>query len=122
MFRDRRGPILIAIMLSSALMAVDATILATAVPSIVADLGDFSRFPWLFSGYLLAQAVTVPIFSKLAAPTDPNRSSGIAMFIIGSAIAVFAPSMTLLIICRIVQGIGAGAVSRWARPSPETSR
>lgn len=112
MFRDRRGPILIAIMLSSALMAVDATILATAVPSIVADLGDFSRFPWLFSGYLLAQAVTVPIFSKLADTygRKPVILTGIAMFIIGSAIAVFAPSMTLLIICRIVQGIGAGAV------------
>lgn len=44
-FRDRRGPVLIAIMLSSALMAVDATILATAVPSIVDDLGDFARYP-----------------------------------------------------------------------------
>lgn len=111
-FRDRRGPLLTAIMLSSALMAVDATVLATAVPSIVADLGEFSRYPWLFSGYLLAQAVTVPVFSKLADTygRKPVILTGIAVFIIGSALAVVAPSMTALILCRIVQGIGAGAV------------
>lgn len=111
-FRDRRGPLLIAIMLSSALMAVDATVLATAVPSIVADLGEFSRYPWLFSGYLLAQAVTVPVFSKLADTygRKPVMLTGIAVFIIGSALAVVAPTMTALILCRIVQGVGAGAV------------
>ena len=47
-------------------MAIDATILATAVPSIVNDLGGFAQFPWLFSIYLLAQAVTVPIFGKFS--------------------------------------------------------
>ncbi|WP_312978440.1 MFS transporter [Corynebacterium sp.] len=111
-FRDRRGPILIAIMLSSALMAVDSTVLATAVPSIVADLGEFSRYPWLFSGYLLAQAVTVPVFSKLADTygRKPVILTGIAIFILGSTLAVFAPTMTVLILCRIVQGMGAGAV------------
>ncbi|MCJ7858475.1 MFS transporter [Corynebacterium kalidii] len=111
-FRDRRGPVLIAIMLSSALMAVDATVLATAVPSIVADLGEFSRYPWLFSGYLLAQAVTVPVFSRLADTygRKPVILTGIGVFVLGSALAVLAPSMTVLILCRIVQGIGAGAV------------
>ncbi len=111
-FRDHRGPVLIAIMLSSALMAVDATILATAVPSIVAELGDFSRYPWLFSGYLLAQAVTVPIFSKLADTygRKPVILTGIALFVVGSAVAAVAPTMTTLIACRVIQGIGAGAV------------
>lgn len=111
-FRDRRGPVLIAIMLSSALMAVDATILATAVPSIVDDLGDFARYPWLFSTYLLAQAVTVPVFSKLADMygRKPVILTGIAVFVLGSALATAAPSMTVLIICRVVQGLGAGAV------------
>ena len=51
-------------MLSVGLIAIDATILATAVPSIVNDLGGFAQFPWLFSIYLLAQAVPVPIFAK----------------------------------------------------------
>ena len=53
-------------MLATGLVAIDATILATAVPSIVADLGGFSQFPWLFSIYLLTQAVTVPLYGKLA--------------------------------------------------------
>ena len=53
-------------MVSTGLIAIDATILATAVPSIVRDLGGFSQFPWLFSVYLLAQAVSVPVYAKLA--------------------------------------------------------
>ncbi len=51
-------------MFSVGLIAIDATILATAVPSIVDDLGGFAQFPWLFSIFLLAQAVSVPIFAK----------------------------------------------------------
>jgi MFS family permease len=57
--RSERGPILLSVMLSVGLIAIDATILATAVPSIVNDLGGFAHFPWLFSIYLLAQAVSV---------------------------------------------------------------
>ena len=64
--RSERGPVLLALMLSTALVALDATIIATAVPSIVRDLGGFSQFPWLFSIYLLTQAVTVPLYGKLA--------------------------------------------------------
>ncbi|HEU0183396.1 MAG TPA: MFS transporter, partial [Agromyces mariniharenae] len=58
-FRSERGPVLIALMLCTGLVAIEATILATAVPSIVADIGGFAQFPWLFSIYLLAQAVSV---------------------------------------------------------------
>src|ERR1700742_3524280 len=64
--RSERGPILLAVMLSIGLVAIDATILATAVPAVVGDLGGFTQFPWLFSAYLLAQAVSVPMYSKLA--------------------------------------------------------
>ncbi len=59
--RSERGPLLLAMMVATGLVAIDSTILATAVPTIVDDLGGFSQFPWLFSVYLLAQAVTVPI-------------------------------------------------------------
>ncbi len=52
-------------MLATGLIAIDATILATAVPSVVGELGAFEQFPWLFSTYLLAQAVSVPIYAKL---------------------------------------------------------
>ena len=64
--RSERGPILLALMVSTGLIAIDATILATAVPSIVRDIGGFAQFPWLFSVYLLAQAVSVPVYAKLA--------------------------------------------------------
>jgi EmrB/QacA subfamily drug resistance transporter len=110
--RSERGPVLIAIMLSTGLVALDSTILATAVPSIVGDLGGFSQFPWLFSVYLLAQAVTVPLYGKFADSLGrrPLMFFGIAAFLLGSVLCGVAWSMPLLILARAVQGIGAGAV------------
>ncbi|MEP6844280.1 MAG: MDR family MFS transporter [Pseudolysinimonas sp.] len=110
--RSQRGPVLLAIMVSTALVAIDSTILATAVPSIVNDIGGFSAFPWLFSIYLLAQAVTVPIYSKLADlyGRKPIIIVGIVLFLVGSIMCGFAWSMPVLIIFRAVQGLGAGAV------------
>ena len=111
-FRSERGPVLIGLMLSTALVALDATIIATAVPSIVRDLGGFSQFPWLFSIYLLTQAVTVPLYGKLADVVGrrPVLFFGIAVFLVGSVLCGVAWSMPTLIIARAVQGIGAGAV------------
>jgi EmrB/QacA subfamily drug resistance transporter len=110
--RSERGPVLGAIMLSTGLVALDSTILATAVPSIVRDLGGFSQFPWLFSVYLLTQAVTVPLYGKFADSfgRKPVLFFGIATFLIGSVLCGVAWSMPLLIVARAVQGIGAGAV------------
>ena len=70
--RSERGPILLAVMLSVGLVAIDATILATAVPAVVDDLGGFTQFPWL-PAYLLRQAVTVPLYSKLPAARAASR-------------------------------------------------
>ena len=99
-------------MVASGLVAIDATILATAVPSIVKDLGGFSQFPWLFSIYLLAQAVSVPVYSKLAdvLGRKPIILFGIGLFLVGSILCGFAWSMPALIAFRAVQGLGAGAV------------
>ena len=110
--RSERGPLLLAIMVASGLVAIDATILATAVPSIVQDLGGFSQFPWLFSIYLLAQAVSVPVYSKLAdvLGRKPIILFGIGLFLLGSILCGFAWSMPALIAFRAVQGLGAGAV------------
>jgi EmrB/QacA subfamily drug resistance transporter len=110
--RSERGPILLSVMLSVGLIAIDATILATAVPSIVNDLGGFAQFPWLFSIYLLAQAVSVPIFAKF---TDimgrkPIMLVGIGLFVLGSILCGVAWSMPALIAFRAIQGLGAGAV------------
>jgi EmrB/QacA subfamily drug resistance transporter len=110
--RSERGPILLAVMLSVGLVAIDATILATAVPSVVEDLGGFSQFPWLFSIYLLAQAVSVPIYGKLADQRGrkPIMLLGVALFVLGSVLCGFAWSMPALIAFRLIQGLGAGAI------------
>lgn len=99
-------------MLSIGLVAIDSTIIATAVPSVVADLGGFSQFPWLFSVYLLAQAVSVPIYGKLSDlfGRKPIMLIGIALFLLGSVLCGLAWSMLALIAFRALQGLGAGAV------------
>ncbi|WP_368497742.1 MFS transporter [Herbiconiux sp. A18JL235] len=111
-FRSERGPILIALMLTMGVVAVEATVLATAVPTIVGDLGDFALFPWLFSVYLLAQAVTVPIYAKLSDifGRKPIILVGIGLFLAGSILCGFAWNMPALIVFRALQGLGAGAV------------
>jgi EmrB/QacA subfamily drug resistance transporter len=111
-FRSERGPILVALMVTTGLVAIDATILATAVSSIVDDLGSFTLFPWLFSIYLLAQAVSVPIYAKLSdmVGRKPIMLAGIALFLLGSVLCGLAWSMPALIAFRAIQGLGAGAV------------
>jgi len=111
-FRSERGPVLVALMLTTSLVALDATIIATAVPSVVRSLGGFAQFPWLFSVYLLAQAVSVPIYAKLADMfgRKPVMLLGIGLFLLGSIACGVAWSMPVLIAFRAIQGLGAGAV------------
>lgn len=111
-FRSRRGPILIALMLATGLVAIDSTIVATAVPSIVGDVGGFTSFPWLFSAYLLAQAISVPVYAKLSdmVGRKPIILCGIGLFLLGSILCGVAWSMPALIAFRVLQGLGAGAV------------
>src|SRR5882724_1144252 len=115
-FRSERGPVLIALMLSNGLVAIDSTIIATAVPSIVHGLGGFAQFPWLFSVYLLAQAVSVPIYGKLADlfGRKPIMLLGIGLFMLGSILCGAAWAMLPLIVFRAVQGLGAGAIGPMA--------
>lgn len=110
--RSDRGPVLLSLMMSTSLVALDSTIIATAIPSIVDDLGGFTQFPWLFSVYLLAQAVSVPIYGKLAdlVGRKPIMLLGIALFLVGSILCGLAWNMTALIVFRAIQGLGAGAV------------
>ena len=110
--RSERGPILIALMLSIGVVAMDATILSTAVASVVRELGGFESFPWLFSVYLLAQTVSVSTYAKLADMF--GRKSvllfGIALFLISSILCGIAWDMPVLIAFRALQGLGAGAL------------
>ncbi|MBF6482471.1 MFS transporter, partial [Nocardia cyriacigeorgica] len=110
--RSERGAVLGSLMLATSLVALDSTIIATAVLTITASLGGFAQFPWLFSIYLLAQAVTVPIYGKLSdiVGRKPVILFGIGVFALGSLLCGLAGSMLGLIIFRAIQGIGAGAI------------
>ena len=109
---EHKGSVVAALMLAIGLAAIDATIVATAIPQIVGDLGGFSKFPWVFSIYLLTQAVTVPIYGRLSDVygRKPILLFGIAGFLVGSVLCGFAWSMVALIAFRGLQGIAAGAI------------
>ncbi len=84
--------------------------MSAAMPTVVADLGGLELFSWVYSAYLLARTVALPIFGKLA---DIYRAktlylAAIIVFIAASLAAGFATGMTFLIVCRALQGIGAG--------------
>jgi EmrB/QacA subfamily drug resistance transporter len=107
-----RNQVLAGLLLVITLAAMDLAIVATVVPPIVADLGGFSLFPWLFSVYLLAQAASVPIYGKLADlyGRRPVLLAGVAIFLAGSVLCGLAWSMGSLIAFRGIQGLGAGAI------------
>ncbi len=109
---DRRGAVVAALMLAMALAALDSTIVSTAVPQIVGDLGGFSVFSWLFSGYLLAVTVSLPVYGKLSDTfgRKPVLVVGAALFLLGSLLCAFAWNMGALIAFRVVQGLGGGAL------------
>ncbi|HEY7415338.1 MAG TPA: MFS transporter, partial [Ktedonobacteraceae bacterium] len=107
-----RGKVVIGLMLTMGLAAMDTTIVATAIPSIVSDLGGFSLFAWVFSIYTLIQAVTIPICSKLADlyGRKPVLIIGIIIFVVGSILSGLSWNMLSLIVFRGLQGVGAGVV------------
>lgn len=107
-----RGYIMVGLMLAMGLAAMDGTIVATAIPSIVHDLGGFSLFPWVFSVYLLVQAALIPIYGKLADVygRKPMLMTGAIIFLLGSMLSGLSWNMLALIIFRGIQGIGAAAI------------
>lgn len=104
--------ILIASMMAMFMAAIEVTIVATAMPTIVAELGGFSQFGWVFSIYLLTQAIIVPIYGRLADLWGRKRVFfiGTGLFLLGSVLCGFASSMAWLILFRAFQGLGAGAI------------
>ncbi|HEX2166046.1 MAG TPA: MFS transporter, partial [Longimicrobiales bacterium] len=110
--RTHRSLVLTALVVAMFLAAIEGTIVATAMPSIASRLGGFSLYSWVFSSYLLMQAVTTPIFGKLADlyGRKPIFIAGVTIFLTGSLLCGFAESMGMLVLFRFVQGIGAGAV------------
>lgn len=111
--QTRRSFVLAAVMLAMFMNAIEGTIVSTAMPAIVSDLGGFSLYSWVFSSYLLMNAVTVLIYGKLSDlfGRKPILIFGIIVFLIGSILCGFAHTMNQLIIYRFIQGFGAGAVA-----------
>ena len=101
------------VLLALFLAMLAQTIVATALPSMVGDLGGFDRYTWVASAYVLTSAIAVPIVGRLGDiyGRKPFFILGISLFLAGSLLAGFSQSMTLLIASRTVQGIGGGAIS-----------
>ena len=108
----RRGLVLAAALMAIFMPAVESSIVATALPTIIGDLGGFHLFSWVFAVQFLTMAVTIPLYGRLADLYGRKRVFfvGTVIFLIGTTLCGFARSMVVLIWFRALQGIGAGAI------------
>ncbi|QYE33569.1 MFS transporter (plasmid) [Polymorphobacter sp. PAMC 29334] len=107
-----RALVMVAVLAAMFMVSIETTIVATAVPQIVADLGGLHLYSWIFVSFLLTQTSATVVFGKLADVygRKPVMLAGIGIFLVGSILCGFAWSMTAMIAFRLIQGIGAGAV------------
>ncbi|KAH7913996.1 major facilitator superfamily domain-containing protein [Hygrophoropsis aurantiaca] len=110
--KNRLGIVLFGLMCSTFLAALDQTIVATALPTIVAHLGGGGNYSWVGSAYMLAAGAFGPLYGKLSNMfgRKPMLYGSILIFLIGSALCGAAQNMTWLIVCRAIQGIGGGGI------------
>jgi EmrB/QacA subfamily drug resistance transporter len=110
--RRRKVLITLATLVGTFLAALDSTVVGTAMPTVIGELGGLELYPWAFASYLLAATVTGPIFGKLSDTygRKPVYLAGIFLFLLGSVLAGTSQSMGALILFRTLQGLGAGAV------------
>lgn len=101
------------ILLGATLSGLDASIVATAAPTIIGDLGNVSLLPWLTTSYLVAQVSIMAVFGKLGDIYGRRRmfSIAITIFLVASVLCGLAQSMTMLIAFRVLQGVGAGGIT-----------
>lgn len=101
-----------ALALSIFMAALEATVVSTAMPTVISDLGGIQRYAWVFTAYMVASTVTVPVYGKLADlyGRKPVMLFGIALFLVGSIASGLSPSMDALIAFRLLQGLGAGSM------------
>jgi EmrB/QacA subfamily drug resistance transporter len=111
---ERRATLLAltGVLLGMLLAALNQTILATALPRIVADVGGAEHYSWVFSGYMLAVAVSTPLYGRLSDiyGRRPFFITGIVLFLVGAVVGATANSMAQVILARVIQGLGAGAL------------
>jgi EmrB/QacA subfamily drug resistance transporter len=110
--RQRLVLIVIGVLLGMLLSALDQTVVGTAMPRIIADLGGLEHYAWVFTAYMLASTVTIPIYGKLSDIYGRRMFflAGMLLFLAGSALSGTSQNMTQLIFYRAIQGLGAGAM------------
>src|SRR3982751_2858596 len=101
------------LVLAMLLAALDSTIVSTALPTIVSELGGLDHLAWVVTGYLLAQTIVTPVYGKLGDLYGRKGvlQSAIVLFLVGSALCGLSRSMTQLILFRFIQGLGGGGLT-----------
>jgi len=104
--------IVFGLMLALFLSSLDQTIVATALSTIAGDLGGWSLMPWVVSAYLIASTVTTPIYGRLSDlfGRRPVLLVSITLFVVGAILSALAQSMLMLIVTRVIQGLGGGGL------------
>jgi EmrB/QacA subfamily drug resistance transporter len=112
MSKGRRWAVTLGVMTGMFLAALEATVVGTAMPTVISSLGGLSHYSWVFSAYLITSTVTVPVWGKLSDLYGRRLfyQLGIAVFLIGSVLSGMSTSMAQLISFRALQGLGAGAL------------
>jgi EmrB/QacA subfamily drug resistance transporter len=102
----------LALVLSLFMAALEMTVVSTAMPTVVSELGGIHNYAWVFTAYMLSSTITVPIFGKLSDlyGRKPVLLFGIGLFLVGSIASGLSTSMNMLIAFRTLQGLGAGAM------------
>ncbi|HEY0083803.1 MAG TPA: MDR family MFS transporter [Pyrinomonadaceae bacterium] len=108
----RRWAVTVGVMTGMFLAALEATVIGTAMPTVIAVLGGLNHYSWVFSAYLITSTVTVPVWGKLSDLYGRRLfyQIGIIIFLLGSVLSGMSTSMTQLIAFRAIQGLGAGAL------------
>lgn len=112
MSNRRRWAVTIGVMTGMASAALEATVVGTAMPTVIASLGGINHYSWVFSAYLVTSTVTVPVWGKLSDLYGRRLlyQIGIGLFLLGTLLSGFSESMGQLIVFRAIQGLGAGAL------------
>ena len=108
----RRWAVTAGLLLGIFLAALEATVVSTAMPTVVAHLGGLDRYSWVFSAYLLTSTASVPLWGRLSDlyGRRPVYLAAIALFLVGSMLAGVSQSMLQLVVFRAIQGLGAGGL------------
>ena len=108
----KRAAVTVGVIMGIFLAAIEQTVVATAMPTVVGSLGGLNIYSWVFSAYLLTFTISVPIWGRLSDMFGRRRFylGAIGLFLLGSVLAGQARSMTFLVVARAIQGLGGGGV------------